>query len=286
MPLVLVPTPLGNLGDVTLRALEVLRAADLIVAEDTRVARHLLRALDLPSKELWSYREQNADAVTAGILERARGQLVALVTDAGTPGISDPGSDLVGAAREAGVAVEVLPGPSAVIGAAALSGFPLRRFIFEGFPPRASGARREAFRSALKAACTTIWYESPQRIAAALADLDAVAPGARVFLVREYTKKFEQQLLGTPAEVAAGLEQPVRGEIAFAVAPYEFGEAPEADLDGEIDLLLARGDGVKAIARELSLRGAGDRNDIYKRALARRDAHGKRVSHGESESFE
>src|SRR6516225_6864474 len=111
MPLVFVPTPLGNLGDITVRALQTLRDADLVIAEDTRVTRKLLHAFDIGYKEVWSYREQNAASVTAGILDRARNALVAVVSDAGMPGVSDPGSDLIAAARVAGVAVEVLPGP-------------------------------------------------------------------------------------------------------------------------------------------------------------------------------
>ncbi len=275
MPLFVVPTPLGNLGDITRRAIEVLRDADLIVAEDTRVARKLLNAYEIGPKELWSYREQNAAAATAGILERAREQRVAVVTDAGMPGISDPGSDLVAAAREIGIAVEVLPGPSALLGAAVLSGFNLRRFTFEGFPPRTSSARREYFSGALRSGTTTIWYESPQRIVAALADLGAVAPDARVFLVREYTKRFEQQLLGTPESVAHGLAIPVRGEISFAVAPYARTEpdpAP-ADLDAEIDALLETGASVAEIARDLVRRGAGDRRSLYERASKRKSAN-------------
>lgn len=274
MPLVLVPTPLGNLGDVTRRALDALREAQLIVAEDTRVARKLLSALDIPPRDLWSYREQNAAAVTPGILERARSENVVLVSDAGMPGISDPGSELVSAARAAGIAVDVLPGPSAVVGVAALSGFPLRRFVFEGFPPRTSSARREAFAQALRARATTIWYESPQRITATLADLAAVAMNAEVFLVREYTKRFEQQLLGTPEAVAAALTVPVRGEIAFAIAPYDAPapQHPAFDLDAEIDALLERGATVAAIARDLVRRGAGERRDLYARASERKSA--------------
>ncbi|HUA09244.1 MAG TPA: 16S rRNA (cytidine(1402)-2'-O)-methyltransferase [Candidatus Acidoferrales bacterium] len=271
MPLIFVPTPLGNLGDITLRALETLREAELIVAEDTRVARKLLSALAIEHKELWSYREQNAAAVTAGILERARLQRVAVVTDAGMPAISDPGSELVAAARDAGVAIDVLPGPSALLGAAVLSGFPLRRFIFEGFPARSQAARREQFAAALRAGATTIWFESPQRIAAALADLAAVAPDAQVFLVREYTKKFEQQLLGTPGDVARGLVEPVRGEIAFAVAPYVAAGPPApADVDAAIDELLASGHGVGDVARLLARAGAGERRELYARANKRR----------------
>lgn len=274
----LVPTPLGNLGDMTIRALETLKAADLIVAEDTRVARKLLNALGIGSKELWSYREQNAAGVTDGILERARESHVAVVTDAGMPGISDPGSDLVAAARAAGVAVDVLPGPSAVLGVAVLSGFPLRRFAFEGFPPRARGARQKALRDALRDDVTVVWFESPQRIVDTLADLATVAPDSRVFLVREYTKRFEQQLLGTPDDVAKGLEQPVRGEIAFAVAPYarpDQGGPLPLDPSDAIDAMLDEGRSVRDIAKVLADSGAGDRRDLYARVSERKHARGR-----------
>jgi 16S rRNA (cytidine1402-2'-O)-methyltransferase len=273
VPLIVVATPLGNLGDVTLRALEALREADLIVAEDTRVARRLLNALAIGAKELWSYREQNAAGATAGILTRARDQRVVLVSDAGMPGISDPGSELIAAAHADGIAVDVLPGPSASLGVAVLSGFPLRRFVFEGFPPRASSARRAEFERALRAHATTIWYESPQRIHDALADLAAVAPDARVFLVREYTKRFEQQLFGTAAEVRAALAEPVRGEIAFAVAPSAIqlaAEEPALDLDAEIARGLSSGAAPTELARALAKRGLGERRALYKRITERK----------------
>lgn len=280
MPLVFVPTPLGNLRDVTLRALEVLAAARLIVAEDTRVARKLLVGLKIPPPEIWSYREANAARVTAAILERAREELVAVTTDAGMPGISDPGSELVAEARRNGVAVDVLPGPSAALGVAVLSGFPLRRFIFEGFPPRTSGARRKRFADAYASQATTIWYESPQRIARCLADLAAVAPDAQIFLVREYTKLHEQQLAGTPKAVAAQLSQPVRGEIAFAVSPgtasADGAPACACDTEGAIDELIASGRRVADIARELSAQGLGERRQIYALAAARKAAAGGR----------
>jgi len=277
MPLVFVPTPLGNLRDVTLRALDVLRDADLIVAEDTRVARRLLQALGITGRELWSYREQNSASVTSGIIERARRGLVAMTCDAGMPAVSDPGSDLVTAARSAGIAVEVLPGASAAFGVAALSGFSLRRFQFEGFPPRAARARQEGFAASLREGVTSIWFESPRRIRATLADLAVVAPDAHVFLVREYTKLHEQQLLGTPAEIAAGLIEPVRGEIAFAVAPYSGRNAgrkapAESDADGAIDALLAQGERIGNIAKRLARRGLGRRADLYERASARKAA--------------
>jgi 16S rRNA (cytidine1402-2'-O)-methyltransferase len=273
MPLVLVPTPLGNLGDITLRSIEALKSADLIVAEDTRVARRLLNALEIGSKDVWSYREQNAASVTGGIIERAATQRVVVVTDAGMPGISDPGSDLVEAAHQASVAVEVLPGASAALGVAVLSGFPLRRFLFEGFPPRTSGDRKRAFAQSLAHGITTLWYESPQRIASSLADLAAIAPDARVFLLREYTKKFEQHLHGSPAKVAAALDSPIRGEIAFAVAPYEMKDAPSAspiDIDAVVDEQLAGGRSVAEIAKYLAERGAGERRNLYARVSERK----------------
>lgn len=273
MPLVFVPTPLGNLRDVTLRAIDALRDASLIVAEDTRVARKLLNALALPSREIWSYREQNAERATASIVERAREALVAVTSDAGMPGISDPGSELVAAARAAGVPVEVLPGPSAALGVALLSGFPLQRFAFEGFPPRTGSARRSRFASALGAGVTTVWYESPRRVRAALEDLAAVAPDARVFLVREYTKLHEQHVEGTPAQAIARIPEPVRGEVAFAVAPYRFDAPapPSSEAIGDaIDELLEDGKRVGEVARMLAARGFGDRRALYASASARK----------------
>ena len=274
MPLLLVPTPLGNLRDITLRSLDALRDAQIVVAEDTRVARKLLAALGIGTKECWSYREQNAAGVTDGILERARAGNVVLVTDAGMPGISDPGCALVAAARAAGIAVEVLPGPSALLGAAVLSGFDLRRFLFEGFVPRTQRDRREALSRALSGGITTIWYESPKRIHATLADLDELAPDAQVFVLREYTKLYEQQILGPPAAVAAGLELPVRGEIAFVLAPLVRTSTPpaptQAEIDGRIDACLAQGRSVADIARSLAQAGCGDRRTLYARASERK----------------
>jgi 16S rRNA (cytidine1402-2'-O)-methyltransferase len=278
MPLVFVPTPLGNLRDVTLRAIDVLREADLVVAEDTRVARRLLAALQLEGREIWSYREQNAAGATPAILERARSGLVAVTSDAGMPGISDPGSELIAAAHEAGVPVEVLPGPSAALGVALLSGFPLKRFSFEGFPPRTSGARRKRFAEALRSGATTIWYEAPQRIRASLADLAEVAPQAHVFVVREYTKLHEQQIRGSPRDALEALPDPPRGELAFAVAPCDTPAAPKdaalEEAGAAIDELLAQGRRVGEIAKLLAERGFGERNRLYARAVERK-AHAR-----------
>ncbi len=272
MPLIVVSTPLGNLGDVTLRTLQALRECDLLVAEDSRVARALLAGLKLPGREIWSYHEHNAVAAAPNILERARHERVVLTTDAGTPGISDPGSELIAAARAAGIAVDLLPGPSALVGAAVLSGFSLKRFVFEGFVARTSRARREQFARALALGVTSVWFDSPKRIRATLADLAAVAPDARIFLLREYTKLHEQQLLGSPADVAAQLSEPVRGEIALVVESAAIvRSAPDAaSLDAAIDALLSRDVPVPAIAKELAERGCGTRPSLYARASERK----------------
>ncbi|MBV9232632.1 MAG: 16S rRNA (cytidine(1402)-2'-O)-methyltransferase [Candidatus Eremiobacteraeota bacterium] len=271
MPLVFVPTPLGNLRDITLRALDLLRDAELIVAEDTRVARRLLGALDLPGRTLWSYREENAGSMTARILERARDGVVAVTCDAGMPGISDPGSALVAAARRESVGVVVLPGPSVPPAVALLSGFPLQRFAFEGFPPRTAGARRKRFTEALERGATTVWYESPQRLRAALKDLAAVAPGSQIFVVREYTKLHEEHLSGTAEEVCARLPERVRGEVAFAVAPWRVAPRPkERSAEEQIDALLRSGKRVADVAKTLAEEGFGDRRRLYARVAARK----------------
>jgi 16S rRNA (cytidine1402-2'-O)-methyltransferase len=272
MGLTFVPTPLGNLRDITLRALDALREAELIVAEDTRVARRLLSAHGIAGTLIWTYHEHNAATSTAAILERAATGNVAVVTDAGMPGISDPGSALVTAARAAGIAIDVLPGPTAFACAAVLSGFDVRRFAFEGFPPRTSGARKTAFRTAMARGIPSVWYESPHRIADALADLAAIAPDVPTFLVREFTKLYEQQISGTPAEVAAALPDPMRGEVAFVI---DAGVAQAADVNGasldeQIDALLAAGVSTAAIAKRLAASGAGERQALYARVGARR----------------
>jgi 16S rRNA (cytidine1402-2'-O)-methyltransferase len=271
--LTFVPTPLGNLRDITLRALDVLRGCDLIVAEDTRVCRRLLTALDLPSKPIWSYREQNAASATESILERARLDHVAVVTDAGMPGISDPGRELVAAARREGIAIDVLPGPCAFVCAAVLSGFDIGRLAFAGFVPRARGERERAFRDAIASGVTTTFYESPNRIVATLEHLAELAPDGPLFVARELTKHFEQQIAGTPATALAALERPVRGEIVLALgarAPLAIA-APEPDaLDAAIDEQLAAGVSPARAAKALAARAFGERGELYRRIAERK----------------
>ena len=274
------PTPLGNLRDITLRALDVLRACDLLVAEDTRVARRLLAALSLPSKPLWSYREQNARTATSAILERAATQCVAVVSDAGMPAISDPGRELLVAAREVGIAVEVLPGPSAFVCAAVLSGFDLDDLCFRGFVPRRVGQRQATLRAALDGRGTTVFYESPQRIVATLEDVRDIAPGATVFVGRELTKHFEQQILGTPEDVLRALERPVLGEIVLVLGAGDASVVPAtgADVDAAIDAALAIGLSTSEIAKRLAKRALGNRAALYRRTLERKDAAAGRES--------
>ncbi len=279
------PTPLGNLRDITQRALDALRECDLLVAEDTRVARRLLAAYGIAGKPLWSYREQNAPGATAPILERAQAERVVVVSDAGMPGISDPGRELLNAAREAGVVVEVLPGPVAFITAAVLSGFPTNGLSFEGFVPRAAGQRERAFAAALARGVTSAWYEAPNRLIATLEALHDIAPGLRVFVARELTKFHEQQILGTPEEALAALERPVRGEIVLLLAPHDVSAAQGApnsglDLNADIEAALDAGLAVATAAKTLARRHALARDDVYativERKRARRGGNGTR----------
>ena len=274
MGLTFVPTPLGNLRDITLRALDALRDADVIVAEDTRVARRLLSALQIPAPKLTRFDEHSMRTTRDAIIEQARETNVVVITDAGMPGISDPGVDLVRRAREAGVSLEVLPGPSAFVVAAVLSGFELNRFSFEGFPARKARERRTAFQRALASGSSTVWYEAPHRIVATLQELASLAPRTPVFLARELTKIHEQQLHGTASEVLAALERPVRGEIVFVLGPMTI-DAPQPasdadDLDRAIDEALAQGSAISAIAKTLAGRGLGKRREVYARASRRK----------------
>jgi 16S rRNA (cytidine1402-2'-O)-methyltransferase len=272
LSLTFVPTPLGNLRDITLRALDVLRDCSLVVAEDTRVARRLLAAHGITGKRLLSYREQNAARVTPSILARARDELVAVTSDAGMPGLSDPGRELLVAARSAGIAVDVLPGPAAFICAAALSGFPLEGLVFGGFLSRATGARAKALRTALESGATHVWYESPQRVVASLEALAELDPAATVCIGRELTKLHEQQILGTPAEALAALERPVRGEITLVLGPRDAQAPPpqRGDRDAAIDAALDAGLSVAAAAKMLARERAENRTELYARIAARK----------------
>ncbi|WP_207707074.1 16S rRNA (cytidine(1402)-2'-O)-methyltransferase [Heliorestis acidaminivorans] len=211
-------TPIGNLEDITLRVLQALREADLIAAEDTRHTRKLLSAYEI-HRPLTSYHEHNKKAKGQEIANKiAEGATVVLVSDAGLPGISDPGEELVGLCIERGLLVEVLPGPSASLTALVLSGLPTSRFVFEGFLPRQKKAYRERLEELAKEERTMILYESPHRVKATLQDLQKLLGDQRpVALIRELTKKFEEVRRGTIGSLLEAMTEPIKGECTLVV---------------------------------------------------------------------
>jgi 16S rRNA (cytidine1402-2'-O)-methyltransferase len=218
--LTVVATPIGNLQDITLRALQALREADLIAAEDTRHSAVLLLHHDI-RKPMLSMHEHNEASRTAALVEEiAGGKSVALVTDAGMPGISDPGFRLIRACRERGLPVTVLPGASAVLTALVGSGFPTDAFFFGGFLPVKSGRRRTELERSLARRETSIYFESPHRLVKTLEVLSEIAPDAGVCIARELTKKFEEYRRGAPAELLAHYQAcPPKGEITVVIRP-------------------------------------------------------------------
>ncbi len=270
--LYLVPTPIGNLGDISPRAAETLGAVDFIAAEDTRVTRKLLSHLGL-KKPLMSYYRHNAQEAGERVLERLlAGEDCALVTDAGTPAVSDPGEDLVALCAQSGVTVTALPGPCALVTALAVSGLPTTRFIFEGFLPLNKKNRRARLDALAAEERTVILYEAPHKLTATLADLaEALGGERRVTLCRELTKLHEEVWRTTLAQAHERYQgQEPRGEFVLVVegaAPREV-EKPSLD-DGlaRVRALQAAGasrkDAVKQAAGELSL----SRNELYAAAL-------------------
>ena len=217
--LYVVGTPIGNLNDMTLRALEALKSADVIAAEDTRHSGNLLRHFEI-RKPLVSYHEHNEAMRTAELAERlAGGETVALITDAGMPGVSDPGARLIRACIERGLEYTIIPGVSAVLTALVGSGFSLERFCYRGFLPPKSGGRERDLRAAAEAEETTVFFESPYRINKTLAACAEIMPDRQLCVARELTKKFEEFRRGTAAELLAHYEaHPAKGEITFLVS--------------------------------------------------------------------
>lgn len=218
--LYLVATPIGNLEDITLRALRVLKECDVVAAEDTRHSGNLLRHFEI-SKPMLSYFQFNEARRSQEILERlGRGEKIALVTDAGTPGISDPGVRVVSAALEAGYRVESVPGPCALVAALAASGLPTDEFHFAGFPPHKSGQRRNFLTALQTVPGTLVFYESPHRLTKLLAELAELYTDRTVSVARELTKKFEEIRRGKPADLLAHFEKVnTRGEFVVMVSP-------------------------------------------------------------------
>jgi 16S rRNA (cytidine1402-2'-O)-methyltransferase len=244
--LVLVGTPIGNLGDLTPRAVEVLRSANVIAAEDTRRTRTLLSHAEIPvRRRLRAVHAHNEAAETARIVDEVRaGKLVAVVTDAGTPGISDPGAALVRACVDAGLRVEAVPGPNAALMALVISGLPTERFVFEGFLPRKGRARGERLAELAEERRTTVLFEAPGRVRATLADLSRACGKERhVVVARELTKKFEHVWRGTLGEAAAQPQHAdPRGEHVIVVGPAPPRPAPsDAEVDAAVQAALADG---------------------------------------------
>lgn len=231
--LYLVATPIGNLGDMTLRALAVLARADVVYCEDTRHSRMLLTHFGI-DRSLRAYHEHNADAERPRVLgELARGRVIALISDAGTPLVSDPGFKLVRDVIAAGHHVTCIPGASSVISAVAVSGLPTDRFHFAGFLPSREGQRNTRLTELGSISATLVLFEAPNRLAATLADIaEVLGPDREVAVARELTKRFEEVRRGTAAEVAAwAAAEPPRGEIVILVGPPVQREVTDEDIE-------------------------------------------------------
>jgi len=215
----LVPTPIGNLGDITQRAVEILNQVGLVACEDTRVTGRLFKHLNL-KKKLVSYHDFNEMSRAVRLVDEVRGgQTIAVVTDAGSPGISDPAYRIVRTAIDNGVEIEALPGPTALIPALAASGLPTDRFFFEGFLPNKSAARQKRLTTISEFSHTLIFYESPHRVHKCLADMLEVLGDRPACLAREISKKFETYVRGTVASIIEAIaDRKVKGEIVLVVA--------------------------------------------------------------------
>jgi len=267
--LYIVATPIGNLGDITVRAAEVLRACDAVACEDTRVTGKLMKHLGA-SKPLWRYDDHASDHDRARLVEALHTRAVALVSDAGTPLVSDPGYRLVRDARAAGVSVVTLPGACAVIAGLTVSGLPNDRFLFAGFLPAKDKARGDALGELAAVPATLIFYDTAPRLAKSLAAIGEILPGREIAVARELTKLHEECRTGSPAELIAHFEaHPPRGEIVLLIGPPT-AHAPDAS-DAEALLMealetLKPSQAAGKVAKATGL----DRKTLYARALALR----------------
>lgn len=269
MPLVLCPTPIGNLEDVTLRALRELREADLVLCEDTRRTRILLDRHGIDAR-LLSYHRHNEAERTAELLPRLEsGERIALVSDAGLPGVNDPGARLVAAALERGLEVTVLPGPSAVETALVASGLVGERYVFLGYVPRTRPGLERLLEELRGWAWPAVAFESPRRLPATLAALAAAAPERPLAVCRELTKRFEEVVRGSAREVAARFETAPKGEVTLVI-----GAAPEPSRTDEEAVALAavaelvEGGTPRRLAAEVVARLTGtSRNRLYRGSL-------------------
>lgn len=268
----IIATPIGNLADVTLRALATLAEADVILAEDTRVTRRLLDRYGLATP-LEAYHEHNAERLRPVLLARLKeGTRMALVSDAGTPLVSDPGSRLVQSALDEGIKVTGVPGPSAVLAALAIAGLPADRFFFEGFLPTKQAARRARLLELAAIPATLVIFESPHRLAASLEDAATILGERPAAVARELTKLFEEVRRGTLTELAKAyaLEPDPKGEIVLLIgaAAEGAGESKAShNLDEQLMAALARGHSLKEAVARASANTGLPRRQVYARAL-------------------
>jgi 16S rRNA (cytidine1402-2'-O)-methyltransferase len=277
--LYIVGTPIGNLGDISRRATDVLSRVDVIAAEDTRIARKLLSGLGLAAPSLVRYDDHAGDAARLNLIEAIQsGKSVALISDAGMPLVADPGLKLVREAQAAHVRITVVPGPSAALAALAVSGLASDRFLFQGFLPAKDGARRQALAEIAAVPATLVIFESPHRLAASLAAMAATLGDRDAVIAREITKLFEEVRRGTLKTLAADAAAagPPKGEIVIVVAPP--GEAPAA-ADAELERHLAsalRSMSVRDAAATVAAATGRKRSDVYALALRLSEAAGER----------
>ncbi len=263
--LYIVATPIGNLGDISARAIEVLRAVAAVACEDTRVSGKLLHHLGIKQRMI-RYDDHASDETRDYLLGIAASGPLALVSDAGTPLISDPGYRLVRAAHERAIAVTSLPGPSALITGLTLSGLPSDRFLFAGFLPGKAKAREDVLRELAPVPATLVFYETAPRLDDSLMAVDALLPGREVAVARELTKRFEECRSGTPAALAAHYgAHPPKGEIVLMIGP-PVARAQHHDGDALLRAELATQKPSQAAARVARITGL-DRKALYARAL-------------------
>ncbi|KJL49182.1 Ribosomal RNA small subunit methyltransferase I [Microbacterium hydrocarbonoxydans] len=272
--IILAATPIGNLGDASRRLIEVLENADVVVAEDTRTTGRLLQALKIENRpRLIALHDHNEKQKSAELAALALESDVVVVSDAGMPAISDPGYGLVAEAVAQGVTVTAIPGPSAVLMALAISGLPTDRFTFEGFLPRKPGERRSTLRALAAEPRTMVFFESPSRLAASLADMGAAfGDERRIAVCRELTKFYEEVRRGDAAELAAWAADGVKGEIVVVVEGAPARAASAEDALSQVQALVASGIRLKEAAAEVAgLTGLSSR-DLYQAALAARNS--------------
>ena len=264
MPLIVVPTPIGNLEDITLRALRALREADVVACEDTRRTGRLLAHYEI-KKPLLAYHEHNEDRLSPELAERARAERVALVSDAGTPLVSDPGYRLLRACVEAGVEVEVLPGPSAAMTALVASGLPADAVVFLGFPPRKGRERRGLLERISGEPSTFVLFESPHRLAKTLEELPAEAP---VAVCRELTKLHEEVFRGTAVEAAEHFAEGARGEIVLVVRGGASKEVPSfEEVVERARVYVSEGESPSRAAARAAKETGHKRSEVYDRLV-------------------